>query len=366
MSSFLASAFYENDFDIDVARQERYPIWIGRLIVQRREEKERDIWNQVFTDRGCEQYKPRRYILKAFPQLEQSLLSGQSIHIVDLGCGAGATLLPILRMIDMTKTVNRQRRIEISGYDLSNVALESLSIQCDHLLEANCLLKESLGIRLAEWDLTKRFEESAIEFKLHGFMANRIRSSSSTTNIMNDFNLKEECESEENSTVTICLDMEGLPTKQLASVNEESNQIKSNQNLEGHEVQKQITPEADFGLMVFTLSAIDPVEQVQALRNASMQLKLGGLLMIRDYGSWDLIQVRTKKRVGEWTVEKEDGVLCTFYTIESLTSLVEHAGMELVEPPRYCTVKNTNRKEGKVMLRVFIRCVARRRLPPDE
>jgi hypothetical protein len=48
---------------------------------------------------------------------------------------------------------------------------------------------------------------------------------------------------------------------------------------------------ADNLLIMFTLSAVAPIPQLEMLRNAWRALKPGGRLMLRDHGLYDMVQV---------------------------------------------------------------------------
>lgn len=74
-----------------------------------------------------------------------------------------------------------------------------------------------------------------------------------------------------------------------------------------------------------------------------------------------MIQQRSRRRVGAWTVQKQDGVLCTLYTLDTLTKLFHDTGqLELVQEPKYCTIRAINRRNQTEMLRVFIQALVRR------
>lgn len=118
---------------------------------------------------------------------------------------------------------------------------------------------------------------------------------------------------------------------------------------------------ADLGLLVFTLSALRPDRQIEALRHCAATLKPGGVLLFRDYGMFDHVQTKEHTmRVGECTIQKGDGVLCTFFDLEFIIMAFGVAGLTLHEPPKYCTVKNLNRKTGEELFRVFVQAVGQK------
>lgn len=51
----------------------------------------------------------------------------------------------------------------------------------------------------------------------------------------------------------------------------------------------------DIVVAIYVLSAIEPEKFVQSIRNLASRLKPGGLLLYKDYGRFDLTQLRFKK-----------------------------------------------------------------------
>lgn len=109
----------------------------------------------------------------------------------------------------------------------------------------------------------------------------------------------------------------------------------------------------DYVLLCFTLSAIAPERHKWVMAEARRVLKTGGVLMFRDYGLYDFVQLRCTKRVGLYQYLKKDGVQCFFFPLEYLTCLASEAGFE-IQSQKYCTVKNVNRKTGEELHRVFV------------
>jgi len=294
--SVLARAFYESDFAWETAREMRRTAWearpvepldvvIGPEAVSANGEEEdvrgkgQETWERLYKTRGEAMFKTRRYMIKAFPELQETLDVSTDLTLMDLGCGAGASLVPILKYFQGA-CVDHKREMTVLASDISGEAVELL----EWSVEKQLMAESSSAVRLetTTWDLTKPIPDES--------WLNR----------------------------------------------------------------------GDFGTLIFTLSAIHPDYQLESLRNCVTTLKPNGRLLFRDYGAYDMIQERCKKRVGEWTVIKLDGVLCTFYTVDRLSKLFQDAGLALDEPPRYCMVRNVNRKQQSEMLRVFIRAVGRR------
>lgn len=112
----LANAFYERDFDWEELRAEREGEWdrteIAPVVPSA---SEAQVWDSLYVHKGKLMFKPRRYILKAFPELERLLSEQQLVRILDCGSGNGASILPLVEFTS---------RVEVVAMDLSPSALE--------------------------------------------------------------------------------------------------------------------------------------------------------------------------------------------------------------------------------------------------
>jgi methyltransferase-like protein 6 len=109
-------------------------------------------------------------------------------------------------------------------------------------------------------------------------------------------------------------------------------------------------------LLVFTLSAVPRAQQAALVRRAAEALRPGGHLLLRDYGLYDMVQTRCRRRVGDCAYIKEDGIHCVFFSLHDVDALAAGAGLS-VEHAKYCTVRNVNRKTKTTFDRVFINAV---------
>lgn len=111
----------------------------------------------------------------------------------------------------------------------------------------------------------------------------------------------------------------------------------------------------DIITMVFVLSAIHPEKFSQVASNLHQLLKPGGVLLFRDYGLYDMAQLRFKanNKIGENFYVRQDGTCSYFFSLIETKDLYESAGFEILQN-NFIERRTINKKEDVNVKRWFI------------
>ncbi|CBK22535.2 uncharacterized protein [Blastocystis hominis] len=117
----------------------------------------------------------------------------------------------------------------------------------------------------------------------------------------------------------------------------------------------------DFLLILFVLSAVNPQNMDLFMEHALHGLKKGGVLMFRDYGRYDMAQMRFKptRKIEDNLYARQDGTLAYFFDIDELDALFRRHGLEKIEN-KYVRRCIRNRKTNTEMHRVWVQCLYRK------
>lgn len=238
-------------------------------------------WDIFYKNNRENFFKDRKWLQIEFPLLYEvsSKEYTKPVKILEIGCGAGNTMFPVLRQ-------NENPELEIVGVDFSKVAVDLVKQSTD-------FAEHSKNAGAYVWDLA-------------------------------------------NETET-------LPG-----------------NIEPHSV--------DIIVMIFVFSALAPSQWKFAINNINKILKPGGKVLFRDYGRYDLAQVRFKKHrlLDDNFYIRGDGTRVYFFTEEELRDIfVNQAGLieEKIATDRRLLV---NRKKHLKMYRIWQQAVFAKAEEPKE
>lgn len=137
------------------------------------------------------------------------------------------------------------------------------------------------------------------------------------------------------------------------------------------DIPESIIPDNSIDIVtsIFFLSALAREQMDDVLKKIYRVLKPGGVILFRDYGVYDLTQMRffAKKnaKLDENFYRRSDGTFTYFFSLESIEQLFTSCGFEVIEN-KYETRVINNRKRKIKMYRVWIQCRFRKPMQNED
>lgn len=107
--------------------------------------------------------------------------------------------------------------------------------------------------------------------------------------------------------------------------------------------------------LIFVLSAIHPEKFRKTLENIFSVLEKGGVVLFRDYGLYDMAQLRFKPghKIGENFYVRQDGTRAYYFSVEEVCELFESVGLKTLSCD-YAQRRTVNVKENIDVPRIFV------------
>lgn len=111
----------------------------------------------------------------------------------------------------------------------------------------------------------------------------------------------------------------------------------------------------DIVTLIFVLSAIHPEKFAAVVENVFRLMKPGGMVLFRDYGLYDMAQLRFKPghKIGENFYMRQDGTRSYYFAEDEIGILFRSAGFEVVVNS-YIHRRTINPKENIDVPRIFV------------
>lgn len=294
--------------------------------------------------------------------------------ILEMGCGVGNTLIPLLIKYDNFCCI---------GIDFSENAIRLLNEKWKRICEWNYKLKQEKG---EKEDIINEKEENIKKFQDSMLLTKIDKTNASSAEFKGDLQ-KTKCEYKDGRAT-----VSGTTDKTVEVDEMDENFRKTNESASDEEsveeyfqlteykkmgtliktfvadITEEDTPsyiceleKVDIVLLIFVLSAIHPEKMKNVITHAHNYLKKGGHVILRDYGLYDLSQIRfakkKNKRISENFYFRGDKTFVYFFKTEELHDLFCKDNRFKEVENRYITRIVKNRKRDIEMKRIWVQAI---------
>ncbi|CRH02897.1 methyltransferase, putative [Plasmodium relictum] len=266
--------------------------------------------------------------------------------ILEIGCGVGNSLIPLLI---------EYHNYDFIGIDFSKNAINFLNEKWRKIVNMNNKLKDEKLVRDSE-DVLNNDLDNVKNINNH---KNNLINDHFNNNDVNSYDSKYNYYDDDPSEKENLSDI-----YELKSYKKLGNLIKTCVV----DITTEDTPTCicqfetvDIILLIFVLSSVQPDKMKNVINNSYKYLKKGGYVLLRDYGLYDLAQVRfankKEKKISENFYVRGDKTFVYFFKIEELHDLFCKYGLFEEVENKYITRIVKNRKRNIEMKRIWVQSI---------
>ncbi|CXJ28938.1 methyltransferase, putative [Plasmodium berghei] len=335
-------------------------------------------WDKFYNHYKTNFFKDRKWIKVEFDHIfkDGDLLNDSKNYekeqkekrkiILEMGCGVGNTLIPLLLEycncdfigIDFSKNAinllnEKWKKIVHINETLKN---DQMNSHKDAVISSDCLSKEKMNEQNLN-DLLSLSDISNTENHKIENINDAVRNNISTENgyIME---YEDQGEGENYSCIYDLKEYKKLGNliKTLVVDITSDSEVSTDLNELGF---------VDVVLLIYVLSSVSPEKMINVILNSYKYLKSGGYVLLRDYGLYDLTQVRfankKEKKISDNFYVRGDKTFVYFFTTEELRNLFCQNDMFEEIQNKYITRIVKNRKRNLEMKRIWVQSIFRKK-----
>ncbi|SCN63699.1 methyltransferase, putative [Plasmodium chabaudi adami] len=309
-------------------------------------------WDKFYNHYKTNFFKDRKWIKVEFDHIfKDGELQNDSKNcekekrktILEMGCGVGNTLIPLLLEYD---------NCDFIGIDFSKNAINLLNEKWEKIVHINEALKnDQMNGQNINHLLSLRDMSNA---------ENVDKGEGNNVSTENDCDMENEDQPEEenNSCIYDLKEYTKLGNLIKTSVVDITSDSEVSTDLDELGL-------VDVVLLIYVLSSVSPEKMKNVILNSYKYLKSGGYVLLRDYGLYDLTQVRfankKEKKISDNFYVRGDKTFVYFFTTEELRNLFCHNDMFEEVQNKYITRIVKNRKRNLEMKRIWVQSIFRKK-----